>query len=550
MSQLKVKPSELAKAVLLLKGKPLDLDGYKPFELVYDSYPSQMMIKAGRQIGKSVSLGGSIITNSIMRPFFNTLFISPLSGQTSRFSSTYLGPFMNSPLIKRHFVSASDKKDVFEKSFNNGSRVYLSYAETEQDADRVRGASADLILIDEAQDISQDALPILYETLSASEFSFKRITGTAKTSNGTLEKEWEKSNCCEWVVKCPKCNKHTIPSDFETCMKISDNPLGPQCVHCGTVLDMKLGRWVAAKPDIKRYYGFHLPQIVIPARTGLGTAEKPGKWHEVRAKIFGSEGARGYSTQKIANEIFGLASGIGGRILSMREAMNCCNINKTEFDTGFPTDSRNILVTVLGVDWSVSGGSKSYTVMTVLGYDYTGKCYLLYTQRLNGVEILTQVQRAEELFHQFKCSMIGADRGVGQLQAELFKKHLGSSKVALVNYVAAKVQLRWDKVGLFYSADRTMNMDTMILKSKMGIDRFETPCWSLMADFWQDALNVFEEETQAGRRVYRKDQDVTDDWLHSITFANVAFMVVKGEFVYQDETPGSIDSEFNIDDYK
>lgn len=549
MNLLKVRPSELAKAILLLKGKPLDLEGYKPFELVYDSYPPQMMIKAGRQIGKSVSLGGSIVTNSIMRAFFNTLFISPLSGQTSRFSSTYLGPFMNSPVIKKHFVSATDKKDVFEKSFNNGSRVYLSYAETEQDADRVRGASADLILIDEAQDISQDALPILYETLSASEYSFKRITGTAKTENGTLENEWKKSNMCEWVVKCPKCNRHTIPSDFETCMKMVDNPLGPQCIHCGNVLDMKTGRWVAAKPDVKRYYGFHMPQIIIPARTGLGTIEKPGKWYEVRGKVFGSEGSRGYSTQKIANEMFGLASGVGGRILSMKEAMACCNIVKNSFDTGFPIDSRNILVTVLGVDWSVSGGSKSYTVMSVLGYDYTGKCYLLYTQRLNGVEILAQVRRAEELFHQYKCSMIGADRGVGQLQAEIFKKHLGHTKVALVNYVAAKTHLRWDKLGLFYAADRTMNMDTMVLKAKMGIDRFETPCWSLMADMWQDALNVFEEVTNAGRRVYRKDEDLTDDWLHSIVFANVAFMVMKGEFVYNDEVPSDADSAFNIDEY-
>jgi hypothetical protein len=549
MSILRVKPSELARAVLTLKGKPLNLDAYAPFEAIYNSYPPNLVVKSGRQCGKSVSLAASIIGNSILRSYFSTLFISPLGSQTGRFSSTYLGPFMESPIVKKHFVSSGDTKNVFERSFNNGSRVYLSYAETEQDAGRIRGVSADLVLADEAQDISGEALPIVYETLSASEFSFKRITGTAKGTNNNLEVEWRKSNMAEWCTKCPKCNKWNIPSDIETCMKMLDNPLGPQCIHCGTVLDMKTGKWVAAKPEVKRYYGFHIPQIVVPARTGIGTTEKPGKWIEIRDKVFGSEGSMGYSAQKTANEVMGLASGEGGRILSMKEAMDCCNINKTTFDTGFPTDSRNILVTTLGVDWSVSGGSKSYTVMTVLGYDYMGKCYLLYTQRLNGVEILAQVRRAEELFHQYKCSTVGSDRGVGQLQAELFKQHLGSERVALTNYVASKTHLRWDKVGLFYAADRTMNMDTMILKAKMGISRFETPCWNLMNSYWQDALNLFEEVTNAGRRVYRKDADLTDDWLHSVVFANVAYMVVKGDFVYNDVVPTNDDNAFDIDNF-
>jgi hypothetical protein len=78
-------------------------------------------------------------------------------------------------------------------------------------------------------------------------------------------------------------------------------------------------------------------------------------------------------------------------------------------------------------------------------------------------------------------------------------------------------------------------MDTMVLKAKLGRDRIETPCWNLMSEFWQDALNIFEEESITGRRLYKKDEDLCDDWFHSIVFANIAYMVLKGEFTTVDE---------------
>lgn len=47
---LKIKPSELSKALLTLKGKPLNLDDYKPFQIIYDVAPNEMTLCAGRQI--------------------------------------------------------------------------------------------------------------------------------------------------------------------------------------------------------------------------------------------------------------------------------------------------------------------------------------------------------------------------------------------------------------------------------------------------------------------------------------------------------------------
>lgn len=525
---LRLKPSEISKALLTLKGKPLNLDDYKPFEIIYDVTPNEMTLMAGRQIGKSVSLGAAIVANSLVRPHFSTLFSSPLSQQTSRFSTAYLDPFLSSPLIRKHFVDASSRKNVFSKSFTNGSAVTLGYAETEQDADRIRGVFADALYLDEFQDTSIECAPILAETLGASDFAFRRYTGTAKTETNSLTQKFKQSNMMEWAVRCTGCGKYTLPLDFDICYKIlTNNPEGPGCFYCGRLLDMKTGKWVAARPSEKDHLGFHLPQVIFPART------KPKKWKELVHK------SKTYSIPKLANEVFGCPSGLAGRPLSLKEVMACCNANKTEWDTGFPTDSRNIVATVLGVDWSVSGGSGSYTVISVLGYDWNGKAYLLYAQRLNGIDILEQVARVEQLYDQFKCSMLGSDRGVGVLQGQIMKNHLGDTKVNMINYVAAKSVLRWDKEGQFFAADRTMNMDTMVLKAKIGRTKIETPSYSITAEFWQDALNIYEEESTTGRRLYKKDEDLCDDWFHSVVFANIAYMVLKGEFTTVDEVKGS-----------
>jgi len=521
---MEIKASQLAPAILQLKGKPLDLSEYKPFELVYDVSPPTLTACCGRQIGKSVSLASAITTTSILRKHFSTLFVSPLSQQTSRFSTQYLEPFINSPIVKNHFIDASSKKNVFSRTFTNGSAVTLGYAETEQDADRIRGVSADQMYFDEVQDASLEALPILEETLSASEHMFRRYTGTAKGESNTLTVLFKRSNMLEWVVRCTHCGKHAIPNEFETCLKIINaNPNGPGCPHCGGLLDMKTGVWMAGKPSVKNHVGVHIPQFCIPART------TPKKWAELVDK------AKRYDHIKLSNEVFGLPVGAGGRPLSLRQVMGVCNPSRTSFDTGFPKDDRNILFTVLGVDWSVTGSEKSYTVVTVLGFDYSGKQYIVYAQRLDGIDILAQVSRVIELYRQFECSHIASDRGVGVLQGQLMKRALGDDKVSMINYVAAKANLRFDKEGNYFAADRTLAIDTAVIKIKMGPSKLESPAWSLMETFWNDALHIYEEESHSGRRLYRKDEDGTDDFLHSLVFANIAHMIVKGDFTYQDK---------------
>lgn len=473
-----------------------------------------------------MSIGAIKTLKCVAIPYFTSLYIAPLSTQASRFSTTYLDPFILSPLVKKYYRDASSKKNVFEKTLSSGSIMFLSYAETEQDADRVRGVAGDAISCDEVQDISLEALPILYETLSASNYAWKRHYGTAKGELNTLEVLFKRSSGNEWCVKCEHCGKWVIPDNFEACVKICEGLTGPVCNHCSKPINFLNGKWVAARPHIKDHIGFHIPRFTLEARTN------PKKWNELRSAVFGS-GA--YSPSKIANEVFGLAAGVAGRILSQREAVACCNLGKDKFDEAWPRDHRGINNVVMGIDWSVTGGIASYTVITIIGYDYNGKVYILYAEKIQGVDILEQVKRANHLFYKYNCQVIGSDRGVGVLQGQLLAEALGQDKVMMIQYTAAKIPARYDAPGKYLSVDRTMMIDSVILKMKLGLDRFETPNWTLMSDLWSDALSIYEEESLSGRRLYRKDEGSTDDWLHSVVFGNCAWMALTGQFQYVDQ---------------
>src|SRR5690606_38691277 len=98
------------------------------------------------------------------------------------------------------------------------------------------------------------------EILSASEYGYKVMAGTSKSTANTLEYLWLQTNQLEWCIKCTHCGHWVVPNDYEVCIKICANPEGPACDKCGGRIDVGTGQWVSGVPSQKRRVGFHLPQ--------------------------------------------------------------------------------------------------------------------------------------------------------------------------------------------------------------------------------------------------------------------------------------------------
>jgi hypothetical protein len=262
----------------------------------------------------------------------------------------------------------------------------------------------------------------------------------------------------------------------------------------------------------------------------LESRANPKKWGELQHAI------TEYSTSKLDNEVFGIASGSAGRILSQKEAMECCNPEVSEFDTCWAMDSRGIVAIAVGVDWSLVGSKVSHTTITVAGFDSTGKLYVMYAKRIDEKDVQKQVREVIDIYRRFNAQIICSDRGVGVMQGQLISQIIGSDKAYMIQLGAAKVPLTLDRAGGYMFADRTMAMDSVIFKAKLGRSKLETPSWNLMSSpFWSDWLNCYDEETRSGRKVYRKNDGTTDDLLMSTAFANIGFQIMQGDFTYLDQ---------------
>jgi len=528
------KGSKLAEAILDFKGSNVVFEPlYSPQRMVYDLYSEFLVLKAGRQVGKSLGLGGRINIGSISQPWFTSLYIAPSQTQTKRFSSGYLDIFRDSKLISKYFIDPKDVGNIFEKSYINKSKVYLSYAQTGADADRVRGLTADLMCIDEVQDVSMDIIPVIAEILNTSEFAYQMFAGTAKSTANTLEQLWQRTNMSEWVKKCNHCSKWVVPDNFDICMEMCTNPHELTCPYCKKSFNFEGGMWAAANPGERRV-GLHLPQMIF----GANCTKK--KWPRLYRKIQDSLTGGLYTPTTVANEIFGLSTDLGATSLSMGEAQACTdprwctwpNPSGDNIPDHLKSKINNIHTVVLGVDWSVSGSDGSFTVVSVVGVDHNGGMTLLYTKKLIAGKILDQVDEVCEIARNWNVRIVASDRGVGVLQAEIMQQRLGPDKVIMCQYVSSNARLSWNTQGGFLSADRTRAMDNVMMKMRLGPERFLTPAWNLTEGYWGDALAIYEEESRTGKRLYIKDPSIPDDWFHSVVFANLGYQYICGDYTF------------------
>jgi len=136
--------------VLTLDGKPYSLENHFQFEtLFYTRMPKSMVLKTGRQVGKSTvgSAHGVITCTSI--PYFRTLYITPLFEQVRRLSNNYVRPFIEQSPLRTLWLGTNTENSVLQRSFRNYSMMQFSFALL--DADRVRGVKADKLVIDECK---------------------------------------------------------------------------------------------------------------------------------------------------------------------------------------------------------------------------------------------------------------------------------------------------------------------------------------------------------------------------------------------------------------
>ena len=393
---------EFCEQFVFLKRQPMTFTGRRYLRKVLASNARRLVLRCSRQVEKTTLLVNRILYDAVMNPGVQLLLVCPRREQASTFSNSRLIPAITeSPLIRRLLMGRTKRRlPVTHCRFANGSELFVRAAF--HTADAVRGLSADVLFVDEFQDIAAGDLAVLQETLSHSERGQIVLTGAPKLIDNHLEAVFRQSTACEWHVPCPGCKRPTRLDE-----RVLD-PHGLRCPECGERIDPRRGKWVACNPNSDWGDGYWINHLMVP-------------WLNAD-EIFVRQAA--YDPARFRNECLGLPCALGDHLITREEIEECCGdrrMARTQADV--PTEGRHRLIA--GIDWG--GGTTSATVL-VIGYMLKDlHSHVVRIERFRPQEEPDRVlDQVAERCAKFGVKVIAADgAGNGYLYNRLLQNKLG-----------------------------------------------------------------------------------------------------------------------------
>ena len=492
--------------------EPFSFGERRYLKSVYDSVSPRILLKCGRQVEKSTYLGNRLLALTCIQRNFTSLYVSPTNQQTKTFSNDRIKEPLDTSERLRAWTTDKLAQNVFQKKFINRSQIVLRYAFL--NADRVRGIPADMVCIDEIQDVLTDNIPVIEECVSHSSFKYKLYAGTPKSLDNTLESLWvEDSTQNEWVVPCDSCGG----GDYRHWNILDEANIGPDyliCDNCGSQINPmhEDAQWASMNPNPRVPHpmdGYRVPQIMVPWC----------EWTDILNKQIL------YSRAKFHNEVLGLSYDSGTRPLTRDDIQSNCSENISLSRDGQIKSIQELRgrQVYMGIDWGT--GEQTYTVVVICRYK-DNRFSVLFAQRFEGrlSEPLAQLERINELIKTWNVQIVGVDYGGGFDRNDAMIRSHGPRKIFKYQYsTITRGKVVWDAGLSRFLVNRTEVMSDIFNAIKRR-NVFSFPRWSEWEKpFAADMLNIFSEYSEE-RRVneYRKSKGVTDDTFHAITLAFIA----------------------------
>lgn len=488
--------------------------------LPYNTSSKRQLFKCGRQVEKSTLLGNKCISYSCIINAFNTLYVSPTNQQTKTFSADRLKEPVETSERLKAWTTSKLSDNVFLKKFINRSQITLRYAY--HNADRVRGIPADMILIDELQDIITDNIDIIEECASHSPYKIFIYSGTPKSYDNAIEHYWTNlSTQNEWVVPC---RRHGVPKDKSTwhwniLTEASIGLEGLICDKCGEpILAMDPeAQWASMNPGVvnkltEPYEGYRIPQLMVPWLDWTDILDKQVKMD--RATFH--------------NEVLGISYDSGTRPLTRQDVIDNCmpgllmtaeNLTKIQKMLG---GSSPIFA---GIDWGTGEGT--FTVLS-LGAYLDQHFTIFYVHRFEGQEIEPQIQLdlIETIIKNWNVMIVGTDYGGGFDRNDHLQRKFGRDRIMKYQYSQPGRKVKWEPDLHRHLVHRTEVMSDMFNAIKRR-NVFRFPDFSQFEDpYGKDFLSIFSEYNEQQRQIqYKKSPDSTDDSFHSVLLCFLASML-------------------------
>lgn len=528
--------SDIAQAIIHHNGKPLNLSNHAFMLPIYNYGDNDIVMKCGRQVAKTTTVAILQAIESIIRPFWKSLYVSPSTMQTRQYSNEKLRPTLhNSPFIKNYFLGKDCIDQVYEQTLTNGSYMFLRYAYLT--AARARGIPASRVFFDETQDLISDNVKIISQSLSASRVSTgvtgrTLITGTPLTFSNTLEQYWGWSTQNEWLVPCD-CK---APRFWNLLGVANIGKKGLICANCGKPIDPTKGQWISYAPG-ELYQGYRITQLMVP------WMQKEEDWK--KDILFPLEK---WPESKLQNEIIGNSFDNATNPINKIDLVKCCYPQQqvSGVDTSRYLDQRapahSGVITFAGIDWGegrsdadASLGKKrfaSWTVLTIGGYLNPNLYWIFFQKRYEGKEIDPEsiVPDVLNWCGRFNVHCIGVDWGHGWGVNSKLMKHYGKNRVMQFNYSDnLGERKKWDREAYKWIINRNAVITDFV--DTIRSHQLVLPAWEQFESFGKDMLAEYVEFNERTHRMrYDHPIDQPDDALHSSIYSKLTADIVMKRF--------------------
>jgi Phage terminase large subunit (GpA) len=488
---------EFAQKFIRLDRRPISFEGRNYLPAIYAVDRGNIVIRASRQVEKSTFLANTIIHAACSNSDARILFVAPRLEQCRVFSRSRLLPMLReSPIIRRVLSKPNSRMGVTDFEFANGARLHVRPAF--HTADGCRGLSANLLLVDEFQDVAAGHLPVLMETLSHAPNPRTILTGTPKLVDNQLEAYFNRSTANLWTMTCPQCQLGVTID--ERCL----GPVGIICPQCQSPLDASQGIWVPRNPGATWGQGFSISHPMVPWLAG--------RYDEILEK------QRSYDPVKFRNEVLGLPTALGDHIVTRAQVEACCGTERM-LRHGEHAGIGQRTPLFMGIDWG--GGAHSRTVLVIASMaenlTLTVHEIIALEPREEPQYVLDEVTRCCQ---RYQVSAIAADGGgnghvYNRLLFNNFQPTFGMFSIL---YSAADQAPARDGALMSWTVNRSASIGSLFAKIKAQQVIF--PCRGDMEEYIDEyACEIAKYDDEQRTIIFTKADTQRDDALHATNYA-------------------------------
>ncbi len=523
--QIEVLPSDFTEFAIRIPVsgdlEPFSFDHRRYLKPIYDTPARRTLLKCARQTEKSTSLGNKSLAYCGINYGFKVLYVSATATQAQVFSVDRIKEPLDISPEMSFLIDTKLNQNVLFKQFKNRSQIRIRYAFL--NADRTRGIPADMILIDEIQDIFFSNVPVIEQCASHSQWKIYCYSGTPKSLDNTIEVYWSNySTQNEWIVPC---ERHGVPSKpntwFWNILGIKNiGRKGLICAKCGQPIDPMhpMANWASRQPVTEEnahrvtFEGYRISQLMVP-------------WVNWQDDIIMA--LERYGTAKFHNEVLGLSYDSGIRPLTRTQVRSCCNKN-IRLSYVVENAQKCYGGVFVGVDWG-TGEADSYSVIALGGY-MGGEFQIFFVHRFIGedLEPQRQLQMISQLLVSVQFKLIGADYGGGFDRNDFLQRNFGPLRLAKYQYAGSpKAKVKWQpKLGRFI-LHRTEVMSDIF--NAIKYKKIALPNWEdFSSPYADDMLNIFSEyNDQLNMIQYKLSPGKSDDTFHAILYCFLVSMLAK-----------------------